>query len=236
MDVRKPNVVILTGAGVSAESGLLTFRDSGGLWENYDVMDVASIDGWYRNPSLVIDFYNQRRKQASQVQPNAGHFAISEMQRHFGAKLITQNVDDLHERAGSSNVLHLHGELRKVRSETHPDYVVDIDGESIQLGDKCPNGGQLRPHIVWFGEMVPMIEVAAKWCSTADVLIIAGTSLEVYPAAGLISEIPNHAEVFVVDPVRPRTQISNMVHFIEEAGSTALPKLFQHLKETFPNE
>jgi NAD-dependent deacetylase len=236
MVASKPNVVILTGAGVSAESGLLTFRDSGGLWENYDVMEVASIDGWYRNPSLVIEFYNQRRKQASQVQPNDGHYAISEIQLHFGAKLITQNVDDLHERAGSHHVLHLHGELRKVRSETHPDYVVDIADKSIKLGDICPNGGQLRPHIVWFGEMVPLIEVAADWCSMADILIIAGTSLEVYPAAGLINEVPNHAEVFVVDPVRPKTQFSNKVHFIEEASSTALPKLLQQLKETFPNE
>ncbi len=236
MVASKPNVVILTGAGVSAESGLLTFRDSGGLWENYDVMEVASIDGWYRNPSLVIEFYNQRHKQASHVQPNAGHYAISEMQLYFGAKLVTQNVDDLHERAGSKHVLHLHGELRKVRSETHPDYVVDIADISIQIGDKCPNGGQLRPHIVWFGEMVPLIEVAADWCSMADILIIAGTSLEVYPAAGLINAVPNHAEVFVVDPVRPKTQFSNKVHFIEEASSTALPTLLQHLKETFPNE
>lgn len=231
-----PSVVILTGAGVSAESGLLTFRDSGGLWENHDVMDVASIDGWYRNPNLVLEFYNGRRKQAHTAQPNHGHIAIRDIQNHFDAKLVTQNVDDLHERAGSSNVLHLHGELRKVRSESNPDYVVDIGDAPIHIGDLCPEGGQLRPHIVWFGEMVPLIEVAAEWCSNADILIVAGTTLEVYPAAGLVDAVPNHAQIYVVDPIRPKAHISNKVHYIEENGTTGLPKLFQLLKEMYPNE
>ncbi len=236
MDPKKPNVVILTGAGVSAESGLLTFRDTGGLWENYDVMEVASIDGWHRNPKLVLDFYNARRKQAFHSTPNDGHLAIRDIQRHFGAKLVTQNVDDLHERAGCTQVLHLHGELRKVRSETNPNYVVDIADAPIVIGQRCPDGGQLRPHIVWFGEMVPLIEVAAEWCESADILIVAGTSLEVYPAAGLVNAVPRHAEIYLVDPVRPRAHIPNTVNYIEENGSTGLPKLFQHLKETYSHE
>jgi NAD-dependent deacetylase len=236
MHTNKPNVVILTGAGVSAESGLLTFRDSGGLWENYDVMEVASINGWYRDPKLVLDFYNDRRKQAYQSLPNDAHYAIRDIQNHFGAKLITQNVDDLHERAGCSQVLHLHGELRKVRSEINPNFVVDIADAPVHLGDQCPDGGQLRPHIVWFGEMVPLIEVASTWCETADVLIVAGTSLEVYPAAGLVSAVPEHTEVYLVDPVRPKAQLSNTVNYIEEKGSIGLPKLFQHLKEKYLNE
>lgn len=236
MKLSVPSVVILTGAGVSAESGLATFRDSGGLWEQHDVMEVASIDGWYANPALVIDFYNYRRSQAFKAKPNDGHRAIAQIQEQFGAKVITQNVDDLHERAGASEVLHLHGELRKVRSETNPDYVLDIGDAPIHIGDLCPEGGQLRPHIVWFGEMVPLIEVAAEWCSNADILIVAGTTLEVYPAAGLVDAVPNHAQIFVVDPIRPKAHISNKVHYIEENGTSGLPKLFQLLKEMYPNE
>jgi NAD-dependent deacetylase len=235
LNIQNPNVVILTGAGISAESGLLTFRDSGGLWENYDVMDVASIDGWYRNPSLVLDFYNDRRKQAIHALPNKGHIAVAEMQHYFGAKLITQNVDDLHERAGCTQVLHLHGELRKVRSEINAEYIVDVVDAPIHLGQTCPNGGQLRPDIVWFGEMVPLIDVAAQWCSNADILIIVGTSLEVYPAAGLIMEVPNHAEIFIVDPVKPRLTTQQNVQHIAESGTIGLPTLFQLLKETYPN-
>jgi NAD-dependent deacetylase len=231
----KPNVVILTGAGISAESGLLTFRDSGGLWENYDVMDVASIDGWYRNPTLILEFYNKRRLQAYHALPNAGHSAIADIQQYFGAKLITQNVDDLHERSGSTQVLHLHGELGKVRSETHPDYILDMGDAPIQLGELCPNGGQLRPHIVWFGEMVPLIEVAAEWCSTADILIVVGTTLEVYPAAGLIMDMPDHAKIYIVDPVKPLIHSHHKVHHFAENGTTGLPTLFKLLKETYPN-
>lgn len=236
MDSNKPNVVILTGAGVSAESGLLTFRDTGGLWENHDVMEVASIDGWLTDPRRVLDFYNERRKQAFHSRPNDGHLAISDIQRHFGAKLVTQNVDDLHERAGCGQVLHLHGELRKVRSEINPDYVVDIADAPVFLGQCCPDGGQLRPHIVWFGEMVPLIDVAADWCESADVLIVAGTSLEVYPAAGLLDVVPSHVEIYLIDPVRPRVRIPNRVNYIGENGSTGLPKLFQYLKEKYPHE
>lgn len=229
-------MVILTGAGISAESGLLTFRDTGGLWENYDVMDVASIEGWYRNPARILDFYNKRRIQSYNSLPNEGHRAIAGIQHYFGAKLVTQNVDDLHERSGSPQVLHLHGELRKVRSETHLDYVLDIGDAPIQIGDLCPNGGQLRPHIVWFGEMVPLIDIAAEWCSTADILIVGGTTLEVYPAAGLITCIPNHAEIYIVDPIRPQIQTHQNVHHIAENGTTGLPKLLKLLKETYLHE
>jgi NAD-dependent deacetylase len=199
-------------------------------------MDVASIDGWYRNPQLVLDFYNARRKQAIHSQPNEGHIAIRDIQNHFGAKLVTQNVDDLHERAGCEQVLHLHGELSKVRSEANDEYVIDIADASINIGDRCPEGGQLRPHIVWFGEMVPMIEVAAEWCKKADIMVVAGTSLEIYPAAGLLNVLPSQAEVYVVDPVKPKTHISNPVTFFEEAGTTGLPKLFKLLKEKYPHE
>lgn len=228
-----PNIVILTGSGVSAESGLLTFRDAGGLWENHDVMDVASIEGWHRNPQLVLEFYNQRRLQAYGAQPNAGHDAIAEMQRRYGAKVITQNVDGLHEKAGCSQVLHLHGELSKVRSTADDGYVVDIADGRIDLGDVCPTGGQLRPHVVWFGEMVPLIETAAEWCASADILIVAGTSLEVYPAAGLVHQIPSHAEVYVVDPHSPSMISRNLVRFVREKGTVGLPALLDELALRF---
>jgi NAD-dependent deacetylase len=233
--MRSPNIVILTGSSVSAESGLTTFRDSGGLWENYDIHVVASIDGWHQDPALVLDFYNKRRAQAKQAEPNAGHRAIADIQKAFNAKLITQNVDDLHERGGSDQVLHLHGELSKVRSTVNPEYIVDIGSDSIHLGDICPLGGQLRPDIVWFGEMVPNIEVAAAWCAEADILIVAGTSLLVYPASGLIHEIPEHAEIYIVDPSVPIVNGPNTIHAIAEKGTTGLVKLHQQLLERFPD-
>ncbi len=195
----KPKLVVLTGAGISAESGLKTFRDSGGLWEQYDVMEVASIEGWYRNPALVLEFYNARRRQLDCVEPNEGHKALVELEQWFDTVIVTQNVDDLHERAGSSHVIHLHGELRKVRSTVDENLVYDWKGD-LKLGDKCEKGSQLRPHIVWFGELVPMIEVAARHFASADIIVVVGTSLQVYPAAGLLAYAPRNIEVFYVDP------------------------------------
>lgn len=228
-----PNIVIFTGSGVSAESGLLTFRDAGGLWENYDIMEVASIDGWHRKPSVVLDFYNKRRTQAHQASPNEGHFSIARIQSYFSASIITQNVDGLHEKAGATDVLHLHGELSKVRSTIDEDYIIDIGDKMIQIGDTCPKGGQLRPHIVWFGEQVPAIYVAEDICSKADIFIIVGTSLEVYPAAGLIYSLPKHTEIFVVDPNTPEFNSSNPISIIREKASTGLLKVEQTLKKRF---
>lgn len=227
-----PRIVILTGSGVSAESGLLTFRDSGGLWENHDIYEVASPQGWRKDPALVLDFYNKRRAQAALAQPNTGHVAIAEMQQRFGAQLITQNVDDLHERAGSEQVLHLHGELRKVRSTTDPGYISDVGSTAINVGDVCPQGGQLRPHIVWFGESVPLIDVAAQWCREAHILIVAGTSLEVYPAAGLVDMLPEGAVVFVVDPQLPPIHNREVIHIAQKA-STGLPEVLKRIVEIY---
>ncbi len=192
-------IVILTGAGMSAESGINTFRDSNGLWENHNVMDVASPEGWQRNRELVLDFYNQRRKQLLEVSPNAGHLALVELEEKYTVHIITQNVDDLHERAGSSQVLHLHGELRKARSTADERLVYDCD-QDINLGDHCEKGSQLRPHIVWFGEMVPMLEPAAALVAQADIALIIGTSMQVYPAAGLIGLARPGIPIFYIDP------------------------------------
>jgi len=194
------NIVILTGAGISAESGINTFRDSGGLWEGHDVMDVASPEGWRKNPELVLDFYNVRRKDALKAQPNAAHLALVELSKHFNVRIITQNVDDLHERAGSTDVLHLHGKLFESRSTINPRMIYPIDGWELKLGDKCPRGSQLRPNIVWFGEAVPLMDTAAAIATTADILIVIGTSLQVYPAASLIDYVDEEAEIFVIDP------------------------------------
>jgi len=232
----KPNIVILTGSGVSAESGLLTFRDSGGLWENYDIMEVASIDGWYRNPLLVLDFYNKRRFQAHHAQPNESHYAITRIQSCFGASIITQNVDGLHEKSGSKDVLHLHGELSKVRSTLDDAYIRDIGPDPIQIGHLCPKGGQLRPHIVWFGEQVPVIEQAEKVCSKADILVIAGTSLAVYPAAGLIHSLPAHAEIYLIDPNSPEIHSNHTLFTISEKGSNGLPQLELILKDRYSQD
>lgn len=185
----KQHLVVLTGAGMSAESGIKTFRDSDGLWEEHDVMQVASPEGFVANPELVLDFYNQRRRQLLQVVPNAGHVALAELEHTHQVSIITQNIDDLHERAGSSKVVHLHGELLKARSTKNENYVVDWR-DDIQLGDCDAQGNQMRPHIVWFGEMVPLLGAAAQICAQADILLIIGTSMQVYPAAGLAHEAP----------------------------------------------
>jgi NAD-dependent deacetylase len=199
----KKKLVVLSGAGISAESGISTFRDAGGLWEGHDVMEVASPEGWLKNPALVLDFYNKRRKQLFEVQPNKAHFITAELEADFDVTVITQNVDDLHERAGSTNVLHLHGELLKARSIHNEDDIIEITGD-INLGDLHTDGHQLRPHIVWFGEAVPAITDAMAIVEQADFVIVVGTSLQVYPAAGLIDYAPHTTPIFYIDP-KPAT-------------------------------
>ncbi len=192
-------ITVLTGAGVSAESGINTFRDAGGLWEGHDVMEVASPQGFAKNPELVLDFYNQRRKQLQEVSPNRAHFALAELENKFEVTIITQNVDDLHERAGSSTVIHLHGELLKMRSTQNERSILDCGGD-INLGDLCEQGHQLRPHIVWFGEAVPLLEEAAAVTQSADIIIIIGTSMQVYPAAGLVDYAKEGTPIYFIDP------------------------------------
>lgn len=195
----KKKLVVLTGAGISAESGIKTFRDSDGLWEGHNVNDVATPEGWHKNPALVLDFYNQRRKQLKEVQPNLGHIILAELENEFDVFIITQNVDDLHERAGSTNVLHLHGELLKVRSTKNPDYILDWQ-DDLNFGDFDENKNQLRPHIVWFGEEVPALEEALILTQSADYFAVIGTSLQVYPAAGLIDFTTRETPIFYIDP------------------------------------
>lgn len=230
-NLQKKKVVILTGAGISAESGIKTFRDSDGLWENHDVMEVASIDGWGKNKELVLKFYNDRRKQAAEAQPNEGHLALKRLEEYYEVIIITQNVDDLHEKAGSSNVLHLHGELSKVRSTGDETLIYDYGEKPIHLGDKCEKGFQLRPHIVWFGEAVPMMEVAAKQAIEADIFMVIGTSLAVYPAAGLINYVDSYAPKYIIDPNVPEVYGQENLHFIEEKGSVGVPKVVEELIE-----
>jgi NAD-dependent deacetylase len=196
-------LVVLTGAGMSAESGIRTFRDQGGLWEEYDIMEVASIQGWRKNPELILKFYNQRRKELLEAEPNAGHKGLAELEKDYDVKIVTQNIDNLHERAGSTSVLHLHGELMKARSTVDPSLVYTLDHWEIKIGDKCEKGSQLRPHIVWFGEEVPAMEEAVSITETADILCVIGTSLNVYPAAGLIHYAPADIPVFLIDPNPP---------------------------------
>ncbi len=215
----KKKVVVLSGAGISAESGISTFRDADGLWEGHDVMAVASPEGWNRNPELVLDFYNQRRRQLKEVEPNAAHYALKELEEKYEVVIVTQNVDNLHERAGSRNVIHLHGELNKVRSEKNEDYVIEWT-EDVLWGDVCPLGGQLRPHIVWFGEMVPMLEVAAQHCFSAEIIIIIGTSMQVYPAASLVTYAPKFAPVYYIDP---RPAVSHELNRLKNLEIMALP-------------
>jgi NAD-dependent deacetylase len=195
----KKKLVVLTGAGISAESGIKTFRDSDGLWEGHNVMDVATPEGWNRNPELVLDFYNQRRKQLQEVEPNLGHQILADLEKDFEVSIITQNVDNLHEKAGSSNVLHLHGELLKVRSINPPYLILDWEID-LYLGNIDSNGNQLRPHIVWFGEEVPALEEAVSIVEKADILVVIGTSLQVYPAAGLIDFANSEIPIFYIDP------------------------------------
>ena len=225
-----PHLVVLTGAGVSAESGIRTFRDTNGLWEEHRIEDVATPEAFARNPALVLDFYNKRRAQARTVAPNPAHLALAGFEEAPGwtVSIITQNVDDLHERAGSTQVLHLHGRLTQMRSVHNENQVFDIEGD-IALGDRAPDGGQLRPHIVWFGELVPAIEEAAALVSTADALLVVGTSLQVYPAAGLLHYAPANCPVYVIDPHQPEVSGRAGVRYVVEPASTGVPKVLGEL-------
>jgi NAD-dependent deacetylase len=226
-------LVVLTGSGISSESGLKTFRDSGGLWENYDVMEVASIAGWYRNPELMLNFYNERRRQLKNARPNEGHSGLVELEKYFDVYIITQNVDNLHERAGSSKVLHLHGILTRARSTGNPDLVYDIGYKPINMGDNCEKGYQLRPDIVWFGEPVPAIEEAAMVTSLADIFVVIGTSMVVYPAAGLIDYVPRKAPVFLIDPGEVAAPVYRHIHFIREKAGKGVSLLKEKLLKEY---
>jgi NAD-dependent deacetylase len=233
----KKRIAVLTGAGVSAESGFATFRDTGGLWEQYDVNDVASIEGWYRNRKLVLDFYNQRRSQLKDARPNAAHLAIAGLEKDYEVDVITQNVDNLHERAGSTRVLHLHGELTKVRPENgiydrtaSEAEVIDVEYRPVVLGDLAPNGSQLRPHIVFFGEAVPNIEKAINLVEKADILLIVGTSLQVYPAAGLYRYASINTPIYVIDP-KPVPISDARVTMIQDVATKGMQKFLEMLAD-----
>ena len=221
------NLVILTGAGMSAESGISTFRDAGGLWDKYPVEQVATPEGYAANPQLVTDFYNERRKQLLDVKPNRGHELVAELEKHFHVTVITQNVDNLHERAGSTEVIHLHGELTKVTSSfqpNNPNYIKELKPEEyeVKIGDKAGDGSQLRPFIVWFGEAVPMIETAIDYCEKADIFLIIGTSLNVYPAAGLLNYVPAGVPVYLIDPNHVTIASGRKVHIIQKGASAGM--------------
>ncbi len=226
----KKKLVILSGAGISQESGIRTFRDMGGLWEEYDVMEVATPEAWARNPELVMRFYNDRRKQLYECKPNAGHLGLVDLEKDFEVQIITQNVDDLHERAGSSQILHLHGELKKSRSSVDESLVYDMEGWELKFGQKCAKGSQLRPHIVWFGEAVPAMDDAVPMVEGADILVVVGTSLNVYPAAGLVNYTKRGTPIFVIDPERPPVYIRNVTYIQEKAGK-GVEILKEKLKE-----
>lgn len=224
-------IVVLSGAGISAESGIPTFRDANGLWEGHDVMEVASPEGWRKNPTLVLDFYNKRRAAARAAKPNRGHQILAELEDIYEIYVITQNVDDLHERAGSSKVIHLHGRLHEARSTKNPELIYPLEGDELNMGDCCELGSQLRPNIVWFGEMVPAMEDAAELAASADYFIVVGTSLLVYPAAGLIGYAPLDIPKFIVDPNLPEVGPHPGLYLYEESASTGLEKVRQKLKK-----
>jgi len=221
------NIVVLTGAGISAESGLKTFRDSNGLWEGHDVTEVATPEGFAKNPELVLDFYNKRRNQLLEVTPNAAHLALAALEKQHDVTIITQNVDDLHERAGSSQVIHLHGELLKARSTFDENLIMDWH-QDLNVGDYCKNKHQLRPHIVWFGEAVPMMDVAIETVVKADAVLIVGTSMQVYPAAGLIEYAHSNAPIYFVDP-NPSIQSTSKITVIAEKATLGVPKAIAKL-------
>lgn len=220
-------LVVLTGAGMSAESGLAVFRGSYGMWDKYKIEDVATLDGWYQNPRQVLDFYNQRRRELLNVEPNAGHKGLKELEKYFDVRIITQNVDNLHERAGSSNIIHLHGELMSARSEKDEDIRVKLTSEDcdIHIGDKAPDGAQLRPDIVWFGERVPMMRYAGEWASEADIFVVIGTSLNVYPAAGLLAFIKSGIPVYLIDPNEVTDPYGNVMHYIRKGAGEGVKEL-----------
>ncbi|MFZ2900712.1 MAG: NAD-dependent deacylase [Saprospiraceae bacterium] len=224
-------IVVLTGAGISAESGIPTFRDANGLWENHRIEDVATPEAWERNPQLVLEFYNYRRRKLREVKPNDGHLALVDLELKYNVSIVTQNVDDLHERAGSKHIVHLHGELLKVRSTEYPDLIYPWIND-LEMGDHCERGYQLRPHIVWFGEMVPMIEVAADLVSEADIVIIVGTSMQVYPAAGLVAYAPQNIPIYYIDPkpsINFELSRSPNMHVIAEKATTGVRKVAEEL-------
>jgi NAD-dependent deacetylase len=229
MRTKKKKLVILSGAGISAESGIATFRDSGGLWEGHRVEDVATPEGWRKDPLLVLDFYNQRRKKAIEVKPNRGHEIIAELQKEFDVSVVTQNVDNLHERAGSKKVIHLHGSLFESRSTKDESLVYPIKGWELKWGDTCEKGSQLRPNIVWFGEAVPLMEIATDLAASADIFVVVGTSMVVYPAAGLINYVPKKAPKFIVDPNTPAVSGFNNVEFIIDIASIGMEKVRQKI-------
>jgi NAD-dependent deacetylase len=226
-------LVVLTGAGISAESGIKTFRESGGLWEGHDVMKVASPIGWNRDAEVVLQFYNERRKQALKASPNKGHKTIAELEKDFKVTVITQNVDNLHEKSGSTHVIHLHGELFKSRSTIDPALVYDIQGWELKLGDHCEKGSQLRPHIVWFGEEVPMMDIAVEETLKADAFMVVGTSLQVYPAAGLIEYVPQNAPKYIIDPHLPQVSPREKLFMIGEKATTGVPAARNMLLDFF---
>ncbi len=227
----KKKIIILTGAGISAESGLKTFRDADGLWEGYNIEDVATPEAWRRNPVLVQNFYNERRKSVIAAQPNAAHYALAELEKHFDTLIITQNIDDLHEKAGSKAVMHLHGEIMYARSSKNPALLYKLANDSIEMGSVCELGSPLRPHVVWFGEAVPMITKAMHEMPQADIVILVGSSLAVYPAAGLIDLVKPNIPVYVIDPKIPSVNIANTVIKIEENASIGVPALVAKLIE-----
>ncbi|GGF10743.1 SIR2 family NAD-dependent protein deacylase [Hymenobacter cavernae] len=222
---QRKKIVVLTGAGISAESGLATFRGSDGLWEGHRVEDVATPEAFARNPALVLDFYNQRRAAARAAQPNAGHLALVALERDYDVVIVTQNVDNLHERAGSKHVIHLHGQLFESRSTRYKELVYPMTGDRIDLGDLCEKGHQLRPNIVWFGEEVPLMERAIEEAATADIFMVVGTSLQVYPAAGLVNYAPSNCPIYIIDPHQPPVSSRHNLHFIVEPATTGVPKV-----------
>lgn len=224
----KPRLVVLTGAGISAESGLRTFRDTDGLWEGYDVYEVASPQGWQKNPALVQDFYNGRRQDVKAALPNAAHTGLAKLEEKYDVRIITQNIDDLHERGGSTQVLHLHGEIFKMRSVNNEELIYDIDGD-IKMGDLAEDGGQLRPHIVWFGEAVPMIEKAAREVWEADIFVVVGTSLQVYPAASLLQYVKPDVPVYIIDRKIPEVSKADNLYLIEKPATAGVLELLSIL-------
>ncbi|SMG15680.1 NAD-dependent deacetylase [Marivirga sericea] len=226
----KKKLVVLTGAGISAESGIPTFRGADGLWEGHDVTEVASPQGWKMNQALVLDFYNKRRKAVVEAEPNEAHKMLAELEYYYDVEIITQNIDDLHERGGSSKVLHLHGEIKKARSSVDENLVYELEDLEIKVGDLCEKGSQLRPHIVWFGEMVPMIEPAAKITADADILLVVGTSLQVYPAAGLIHQVGHRVPIYVIDPSTPEYYGSNQITAIPKSAVEGMKEISRRLK------
>lgn len=223
------HLVVLTGAGMSAESGIKTFRDSGGLWEEYDVTEVATPMAWAKDQNLVLRFYNERRRQLKECKPNAGHFGLAKLEKYFDVQIITQNIDNLHEQAGSSRVLHLHGELTKAGSTVDKTLIYDIGYKDINPGDKCEKGSQLRPHIVWFGEAVPMMDEAIILTAGADIFVVVGSSLNVYPAAGLIDYAPQNASLWLIDPADVNVPVNRKVEVIKEKASVGIEMLTERL-------